>query len=698
MISQVRKRDGRLVEFEPQKIRNAVFKAAIDVGKEKPHARHISEGITHEVVARLEFKFKKLIPSVEDIQDIVEETLMENGYTDIAKAYILYREKRSEIRDIKNIFGVKDDLKLGINAIKVLKERYLLKDENDNVIETPSEMFRRVARTIARVERRYKKSPAYIKKLEDEFYRIMANREFLPNSPTLMNAGTEISQLSACFVLPVEDSMEGIFEAVKRMAIIQKSGGGTGFNFSHLRPEGDIVKSTKGVASGPVSFMRVFNVATEVTKQGGKRRGANMGILRYDHPDIVKFITSKSKEGMLRNFNISVAVDNKFMNAVIKGKNYNLINPRTKKPVGRVNARDIFNLIVTTAWAHGDPGLVFLDTINKKNPTPDLGVIEATNPCGETPLLYYESCNLGSINLSKMITTGKKPEIDWKKLEKTVKLAVRFLDNVIDANKYPFREIEIMTKANRKIGLGVMGFAELLIQLGIPYDSQRAVKIAEKVMRFITRTARNESINLGKEKGNFPNKSRSIYKKYRYMRNATLTTIAPTGTISIIAGCSSGIEPIFAISFVRNVLGGAKLVETNQYFEKLMKKRNLYSNELMVKISKTGTIQHLNLPNDIKRVFKTALDIKPEWHVKIQAAFQKYTDNAVSKTINLPHNATPEDVRRAFILAWKLGCKGITVYRYGSKKEQVLKIEPEEHISVQSEYSGGCPKEPYCEV
>jgi len=552
-------------------------------------------------------------------------------------------------------------------------------------------------------------------KTEEEFYDAMASLEFLPNSPTLMNAGTRMGQLSACFVLPVQDSIKGIFDAVKYMAMIHQSGGGTGFSFSRLRPKGDVVRSTHGIASGPVSFMRVFDAAADVIKQGGRRRGANMGILRVDHPDILEFIQSKSKEGHLTNFNISVAVTDEFMKKVERGEDYDLINPRTGKAVRRLKASDVFNLMVTSAWATGDPGLVFIDEINRNNPIPHLGMIESTNPCGEQPLLPYESCNLGSINLSKMVRDGA---IDWERLKKTVRMAVHFLDNVIDVNKYPLRQIEKITKMNRKIGVGVMGFAEMLIKLGVKYDSQEALQKASEVMKFISEEAVKSSVKIGEKRGSFPSFEGSLWEKkgFKHMRNATLTTIAPTGTISIIAGCSSGIEPIFAVSFIRNVLEGTRLLEVNPIFEEVAKRRGFYSDDLMMEIAKKGSLQDVpGVPEDVRQLFVTAFDIAPEWHVRMQAAFQEYTDNAVSKTVNLVHDATIEDVRETYLLAYRLKCKGITVYRYGSKAEQVLYVggvvgkergellnyvgdvagkdrgELLEYVGALPEYSGGCP-------
>ena len=694
-VSKIRKRDDRIVNFDQKKITNATRKALTAA---KQANGELAKKLSDSVVKLVSERFAGKIPNVENIQDIVEEVLVKNGYVDVAKAYILYRQKRSEIREFKTFFDVVDDLKLGINAIKVLKKRYLLKDMEGNVIETPSQMFRRVAKAIAQADRLHDKE-ADLEKTAEDFYQVMAKLEFLPNSPTLMNAGTELGQLSACFVLPVEDSIEGIFDALEHMAIIHKSGGGTGFSFSRLRPKGDVVKSTKGVASGPVSFMRVFDTATDVIKQGGRRRGANMGILYATHPDILEFITAKSMDGMLTNFNISVAVTDEFMKAVQDEGEYGLINPRTKEVVKKLRAKDVFDLIITMAWKTGDPGLIFIDEINRHNTIPKAGRIESTNPCGEQPLLPYESCNLGSINLAKMVKDG---DPDWDTLRGVTRTAVHFLDNVIDINRYPLPEIEKMTKANRKIGLGVMGFADMLIQLKIGYNSEKALEMAEKVMKFISEEGKKKGVELGDERGSFPNFEGSIWERkgYEAMRNATLTTIAPTGTISIIAGCSSGIEPVFAVAFVRNVMEGTKLLEIQPSFEKIAKEREFYSRELMMKIAKVGSVQGLaEVPDDLQAIFATALDIAPEWHVKMQAAFQKYVDNAVSKTVNLPSDATPEAVRNVFWLAYKLKCKGITVYRYGSRTEQVLHVGPmlatemgaEEHVSAESEYSGGCP-------
>lgn len=1100
-ITKIRKRDGRIVDFDSSRIKDAVHRAliAVELGNGKR-----AESITEEVVRLLERKFEKRIPSVEDAQGLVVEVLKKKGYEKVAKEYQAYREKKDEIRRLREKLGIEEP-KLTVNALEVLTKRYLLRDEEGRITETPAKMFMRVAKAIAKVDRKYGGNP---KESEKTFYEMMAKAEFLPNSPTLFNAGTKLGQLSACFVLPVDDSLDSIFTAVKNMAFIEKSGGGVGFDFSKLRPKGDIVKSTKGVAcfpsnirintnegllkvsnimrkenvkilthegfqpiankfdngiqdvyevvtsngysirttlthkfltiendefvlkplsqlkerdysilfveeekderkpipliskrsrykltldeelayfiglsfadanivnddrhhlinislnineekiaekireilrkklkykireykreeynklemrinskdfvlllkdngllkqnasfisvpqkifrspinviasfvagyldgdghfdgkrimiktsskkmceslavlltklgtlsaltsyigrrsrklyyrieiptdtlkkrfykrvrkysiilkkkklesyknrmfsfpfnviykinnphtrtkvsrhiipynspvthrraverlanegkeldlskeeikyfkllskfypvriqsinfvgkervfnievarahkliangfyvsnSGPVSFMRVFDSATEVIKAGGKRRGAMMGVLRADHPDIVEFITSKQKPGVLSNFNVSVAVTDYFMKKVKEGGEYWLINPRNKGKVRKLKVKDVWSLMAKSAWKSGDPGVIFIDEINRYNPIPEVGMIEATNPCGEQPLLPYESCNLGSVNLSRMVEDGK---VNWKKLGETVRNAVRFLDDVIDANRFPLREIGKMTGANRKIGLGVMGFADMLIKLRVSYDSEGALRLAEKTMRFVTEEARKKSVELGEERGSFPNFDKSIWKdKYHAMRNATVTTIAPTGSISIIAGCSSGIEPLFAISFMRKVLEGARLFEINPLFEMIAKARGFYSAGLLEEIARTGSVQGISgVPEDVKRVFVTALDIKPEWHVRMQAAFQKYTDNAVSKTVNLPHDATVENVEKVFWLAYRLKCKGITVYRYGSKPEQVLNIgeiktEKKKFVAAESEYAGGCP-------
>ncbi len=726
------KRDGKEVSFEPDKITRAIYKAMLSV---KIGSMKDAELLTQKVVASLSNDFT--MPTVEQIQDRVENILMSTEidgrkFSEVAKSYILYRERRRTIRLEKERMGVKDDLKLSLNAIKVLESRYLIKDQEGKIIETPGQMFRRVAEHVGIIDAvydyiSYEKTgnlPEGATKLSsisetqlsvlkssfsklaeekgikgsfeefldflytkgtvapktiDEFEEMMTSLEYVPNSPTLMNAGAPLGQLSACFVLPVGDSIPEIFEAVKYTAEIHKSGGGTGFSFSRLRCKDDIVGSTKGVASGPVSFMKIFDTTTEVIKQGGKRRGANMGILRYDHPDIMDFVMSKDSENsQLRNFNISVGLDEVFFEKLDKDDYIELKNPHSGKTVRRMKASALWDAIVAQAWKTADPGLIFLDEINKKNTVKHLGDIEATNPCGEQPLMPYESCNLGSINLARFVEKGK---LNFDKLRKVIKLSVRFLDNVVDANNFPVDKIEIMTRKTRKIGLGYMGFADMLIKLKIAYNSGEALDIGERVMEFLQNESHDESERLANERGVFPGWAGSYWESVgRKMRNSTTTTIAPTGTISIIANCSSSIEPIFAIAFMRHVLNGQELIEMNPLFEETLHDYDLYSKGLMEQVARTGNLKGTDLPDEIKKIFVTAQEIDPEWHVLMQATFQRFCDSGVSKTINLPSTATQEDIAKAYRMAKDLHCKGITVYRDHSKSEQVLYAGSEEPV------------------
>jgi len=677
MVSHKNKNSDQKIASQ-HRIARAIFAAAESMGITD---RKLLEELTGQVIQRLETS-----PTLPGMEELVPKQRKQKPtkiqITAAVKQILTEKEREADKPAQKLVIarapvGSEGGLQLSQNALTVLEKRYLKKDSQGRVIETPEEMFRRVAKHIASVEASYDPQ-ADVGFWEEKFYQLMTSLEFLPNSPTLMNAGRELGQLSACFVIPIDDSMESIFDAVKYTALIHKSGGGTGFSFSRLRPKNDRVGSTGGIASGPVSFMRAFDTATDVIKQGGMRRGANMAILSVDHPDILDFISAKEDPKALTNFNLSVAVTDDFMRAVEKGEDYDLINPRTGEVVGRLNATEVFRKMSEMAWRTGDPGIVFIDTINRFNPTPHLGKIESTNPCGEQPLLPFESCNLGSINLAKMVKYNNgNPEIDFAKLGEVVRLAVRFLDDVIDANKFPLPQIEKMTKLTRKIGLGVMGFADMLIKLRVPYDSEKALEIAEAVMRFISEEALKESVKLGVERGVFPAFEGSIYDTGNGIRprNASRTTIAPTGTLSIIANCSSGIEPLFALTYTRHILDGAELIEVNPYFEEVAKKEGFYSQELMEGLAKGKKLKDFEgIPQWVKEVFVTAHDITPEWHVKIQAAFQKYTDSAVSKTVNLPHEATVEDVANIFRLAHKLGLKGITIYRDRSRESQVLTV------------------------
>jgi len=693
LVKKVKKRDGSIVDFDQSKITNAIYKATVAAKSPDPD---FSQMVSDKVVSVLNSKFKGKIPEVEQIQDIVVSQLLKENKK-IAALYINYRKKRAEIREKKKIlFGVYDDLKLNLNSTKVLAARYLQKSIDGRIIETPKGMLRRVARYISSADSHYGKNP---KLSEQQFFNVMVSFEFLPNSPTLMNAGTRLGQLSACFVLPIEDSLESIFDTLKHAALIHQSGGGTGFSFSRIRPKGDIVRSTMSIASGPVSFMRIYDSMTETIKQGGRRRGANMAVLDCSHPDIFEFVNSK-KDGGLENFNISVAATDQFMKAVEKDDDYELVNPRTEEVVKTVSAREVFNQICQRAWENGDPGIIFIDRINQMHSLKKLGKIEATNPCGEQPLLPYESCNLGSINLTKFILADNS-DFDWDRLRERIHIAIRFLDNVIDLNKIPVKQVEEITRANRKVGLGVMGWAEALIMLGIRYDSEEALRLAEKLMKFIRQESYSASYQLAIERGVYPNFRYAEYPndiKFKQLRNATLNTIAPTGSISLIAGVSSGIEPLFAISYYREILEGTKLIEINNLFHSISIQRGFYSRQLMDKIARSFSIQNISeIPRDVRELFVTAYDIDPIWHVKMQAAFQKYVDNAVSKTVNLPFDAKVDDVKNIYLQAYKLGVKGITVYRYGSRKEQVIyfgrpgQVEAGKgKVTASSEFAGYC--------
>ena len=622
---------------------------------------------------------------------------------------------------------VEDKLNLSENAVKVLEKRYLKRDKDGNCTETPADMFRRVANTIAAGDLKFGKTQSDVDKLADRFYETITNCYFMPNSPTLMNAGRELGQLAACFVLPVEDSLEGIFETVKNTALIHKSGGGTGFSFSRLRPKNSVVRSTMGVSSGPVSFMEVFNAATEAVKQGGTRRGANMGILRVDHPDILDFINCKSDNNKLNNFNISVAITDKFMEAYINGTDYDLVNPQNNQVVGKLSAKKVFDMIVDGAWRNGEPGIIFIDKMNADNPTPLVGQIESTNPCGEVPLLAYEACNLGSINLGKMVDdTADGPVINWKRLAEVTRTAIRFLDNVIEVNNYPLPRISEMVRNNRKIGLGVMGWADMLMKMGLSYASEEGTRLGAQVMEFIDYESKCESIELSKERGRFNNFKGSVYDNQHFLynkykgksagiisdeqwadldaqiekygiRNATTTCIAPTGTISMIAGASGGVEPLFGLVFSRLIMDGTEMLEINSIFKDYMIKKGLYSEELMKRIAKDGSIAHIDgIPEDIKHIFVTAHDVSPYWHVKMQAAFQLHTDNAVSKTVNFEEHATRKDIEEAYVLAYKNNLKGITVYRNNSRQFQPMnlddkkkeeKVEETVETKVEEEYN-----------
>lgn len=644
-----------------------------------------------EVSAGLAARSGDRPPGVEDVQDAVEHALTAGGFAGVARAYATYRRQRAELRTAKELLGVRDELKLGLGAVAVLKERYLLRDEQGTVVESTGEMMDRAAACVAAAEEAWCSGSAA--RWAEAFAGAMRRLEFLPNSPTLMNARTSLGLLAGCVVLPVEDSLDSIFRALGQAALLHQAGGGTGYAFSHLRPRGDVVASTRGTASGPVSFLSVFNTAAQVLAQGGRRRGASMAVLDVTHPDIAEFVDAKQVGG-LEYFNLSVAVTSLFMRAVVRGARHSLVNPRTGRVVAKVPAAALFDRICQAAWAGGDPGLLFTDRINRRNPLPSLGRIEATNPCGEVPLLPYESCNLGSLNLARFAADGG---VDFGRLSAAVHLAVRFLDDVIEVSRYPVPELAEPARAARKIGLGVMGLAELLATLGIPYDSPAAVRLASRIFRIIAAEARRASADLAAQRGPFPLYEKSIYPRQGIgpLRNAQLTSVAPTGTISLIAGTTSGIEPMFALVYTRHILG-RQLPEANPLFERIARDRGFYSGDLMAEIARTGTVRQIpGVPADVRASFVTALEIAPAWHLTMQAAVQHHVDAAVAKTINLPADATPADVRAIYTAAWRAGVKGITVYRYGARPGQVLTLAsptpaPGATVQIRDAYTGGC--------
>lgn len=677
--TRVRGRDGSPAPFDVTRIADAIARAAREVGRDD---RDMPTAVAHAVADSL----GPGTPSVEEIQDRVEACLGERGLDDVARAYIVYRRRRAELRAEKALLGVRDELKLSLAAVTVLRERYLLRDERGRPTESTGEMMDRAARCVAAAEDAYR--PGAAREWAERFSSVLRSLAFLPNSPTLMNAGTEIGLLAGCFVLPIEDSISSIFTTLGHAAEIQRSGGGTGFSFGRLRPAGDPVQTTGGTASGPMSFLALYDTAARVLSMGGRRRGACMAVMPVTHPDIFDFVTAKAgSSSALTNFNLSVGVTDAFLRAVTRGGTHRLVNPRTGRVVAEVSATELFDEICRAAHACGDPGLVFLDTVNRANPVPDLGRIEATNPCGEVPLLPYESCNLGSINLARMISSGG---VDWDRLAETTRVGVRFLDDVIDVSRYPIPELGEATRATRKIGLGVMGLAEMLATLGIPYDSEEGVRLAGRVMRSIQREAHAESVRLAAERGAFPAFSASRLAEPR--RNAQVTSVAPTGTISLIAGTTAGIEPMFAIAFTRAIVG-RHLLEVNPCFDRLARDRGFYCDELVTEIAQRGGVRgYERLPAEVRAAFPTAAEIAPEWHLRMQAAVQRHVDAAVSKTINLPASARVDDVRDIYLAAWKARVKGITIYRYGSREGQVLTYAAPEPPLAQADtdFSGGC--------
>ncbi|MBX7435500.1 adenosylcobalamin-dependent ribonucleoside-diphosphate reductase [Mycobacterium sp. Y57] len=679
--AEVRRRDGTLVPFDVTRIEAAVVRAAREVAYDDPDMPGTVAGIVADALG-------PGVAPVERIQDSIEARLGEAGLDEVARAYIIYRQRRAELRTAKALLGVRDELKLSLAAVTVLRDRYLLHDEQGRPTESTGEMMDRAARWVAAAEDEYR--PGTSAQWAERFSSMLHTLEFLPNSPTLMNAGTDLGLLAGCFVLPVEDSLRSIFATLGQAAEIQRAGGGTGYSFGHLRPAGDRVATTGGTASGPVSFLRLYDTAAGVVSMGGRRRGACMAVLDVSHPDVYDFVTTKARSpDELTHFNLSVGVTDAFLRAVERGGTHRLVNPRTGRTVARMPAAELFDAVCEAAHTCGDPGLVFLDTINRANPVPALGRIEATNPCGEVPLLPYESCNLGSINLARMTTDGR---VDWDRLCEVVGVAVRFLDDVIDVSRYPFPELGEAVGSTRKIGLGVMGLAELLATLGIPYDSEEALRLVANVMRRIQHAAHVASARLGEERGSFPAFADSRFARSGPRRNAQVTSVAPTGTISLIAGTTAGIEPMFAIAFTRAIVG-RQLLEVNPCFDRLARDRGFYSDELLAEIAQRGGVRGCpRLPAEVRAAFPIAAEISPEWHVRMQAVVQRHVDAAVSKTVNLPATATVDDVRDVYLAAWKAKVKGITVYRYGSREGQVLSYAAPEPVParVDAAFSGGC--------
>jgi len=680
--AEVQRRDGTLLPFDIARIETAIARAAREVAFNDPDMPATVARIVADALGRR-------VASVEEIQNLVEARLGEAGLEDVARAYIVYRQRHAELRTAKALLGVRDELKLSLAAATVLRERYLLHDELGRPVESTGEMMDRVARCVAAAEDEYR--PGSSAQWAERFASVLCNLEFLPNSPTLMNAGTDIGLLSGCFVLPVDDSLHSIFATLGQAAEIQRAGGGTGFAFSHVRPAGDRVASTGGTASGPMSFLRLYDTAARVVSMGGRRRGACMAVLDASHPDIRDFVSVKARSpNELTHFNVSVGASDAFLRAVEHGGEHRLVNPRSGKTVARIPAVELFDTICESAHACGDPGLVFLDTINRSNPVPGLGTIEATNPCGEVPLLPYESCNLGSINLARMIANGR---IDWDRLDDLVGVAVRFLDDVLDVSRYPFPELVEAARATRKIGLGVMGLAELLATLGVPYDSDEAVRLAGQIMHRVQQTGSTASAQLAEVRGSFPAIGDSRFASSGPRRNAQVTSVAPTGTISLIAGTTAGIEPMFAIAFTRAIVG-RHLLEVNACFDRVARDQGFYRDDLIAEIAQRGGVRgYPRLPEEVRAAFPTAAEIAPKWHLRMQAAVQRHVDAAVSKTVNLPAAATVDDIRAIYLAAWKAKVKGITVYRYGSREEQVLTYAAPQPVLTQAEpeFSGGCP-------